>query len=169
MSGELRRDDIIKILHDSKIPISGTFLSNSCKVSRQIIVQDIALLRAKGHDIISTNRGYVLRPPELCKRVIKVAHSDSQIEDELSTIVNLGGTIIDVIVKHNIYGEFKALLNISSIQDVMDFINKMNNGEAVPLKNVTDNIHYHTISAENDEILDNISKELRSKKYLQDS
>ena len=44
--GEERREHIIQLLTQTKKPISGTELARQMKVSRQVIVQDIALLRA---------------------------------------------------------------------------------------------------------------------------
>lgn len=169
MAKSNRHDNIISILNNGGMPVSGNFLSDITGVSRQIIVKDIALLKANGHNIISTNRGYVLYLPENCTRIFKVSHSDEQIEDELSTIVSFGGTIVDVFVKHNIYGDLKATLNISTIKGVKDFINKMDSGEATPLKNVTDNIHYHTVTALNENILDKIESALSEKNYLKDN
>lgn len=167
MSKNNRRENIISILNNGGLPVSGSDLSDATGVSRQIIVKDIAMLKADGHNIISTNKGYVLFLPEKCTRIFKVKHSDEQIEDELSTIVSYGGTIVDVFVKHNIYGDLKATLNISTIKEVKDFINKMESGEATPLKNVTDNIHYHTVTAINESILDEIESALSKKSYLQ--
>ena len=53
MSGEKRRENLLKILQESTNPVSGTELAEKFNVSRQIVVQDIALLRAKNHEIIS--------------------------------------------------------------------------------------------------------------------
>ena len=60
MSGEERRNQIIHILQSSDTPISGVKLAKMLDVSRQVIVQDVALLRAKDICIHSTNRGYVI-------------------------------------------------------------------------------------------------------------
>ena len=60
MTGSERRDQIIKRIQESQVPVSGTQLAKEYEVSRQVIVQDIALIRAAGHKIISTNRGYIL-------------------------------------------------------------------------------------------------------------
>ena len=123
MSGEERRTSILNIICNSKTPISGGKLSKELNVSRQIIVSDIALLRASGYDIISTNRGYVINNPSGISSIIKVNHTDEQIEDELNTIVDLGGTVVDVFVNHKVYGLISANLNIRSRRNVMEFIN----------------------------------------------
>ncbi len=165
MTGKERRDSIIKMI-SGKSPVSGGSLSKSLDVSRQIIVSDIALLRAEGYDIISTNRGYFLNSPSGATIVVKVNHTDEQTEDELNTIVDLGGTVIDVFVHHKVYGKISADLNIRSRRNVKEFIENIKSGKSTPLKNITSNYHYHTISAENEEVLNIIVEELKNKGYL---
>ena len=53
MDGNKRRQAIIDILKNSLQPVSGTYLAKTLQVSRQVIVQDIALLRAGDYDIYS--------------------------------------------------------------------------------------------------------------------
>ena len=60
MTGSKRREELINTIKSSTSPISGKTLAQLYDVSRQVIVQDIALLRTAGYDIISTNRGYIL-------------------------------------------------------------------------------------------------------------
>ena len=165
MTGKERRDSIIKMI-SGKSPVSGGSLSKSLDVSRQIIVSDIALLRAEGYDIISTNRGYFLNSPSGATIIVKVNHTDEQSEDELNTIVDLGGTVIDVFVHHKVYGKISADLDIRSRRNVKEFIENIKSGKSTPLKNITSNYHYHTISAENEEILNIIVEELKNKGYL---
>jgi len=165
MTGKERRDSIIKMI-SGKSPVSGGSLSKSLDVSRQIIVSDIALLRAEGYDIISTNRGYFLNSPSGATIIVKVNHTDEQTEDELNTIVDLGGTVSDVFVHHKVYGKISADLDIRSRRNVKEFIENIKSGKSTPLKNITSNYHYHTISAENEEILNIIVEELKNKGYL---
>lgn len=166
MSKDTRCNEILSIIRKSGVPVSGTELAKQFGVSRQVIVQDIALLRASNYDIISTNRGYILNSPKSCQRIFKVCHSDEQIEDELTTIVDYGGTIVDVFIKHKVYGEFRAMLSISSKRDVLQFIKSLENGLAMPLKNVTQDNHYHTVEAQSEEILNEIEEALKAKKYI---
>ena len=120
MNGEERRNKIIDYIEHSPVPVSGTALANHFSVSRQAVVQDIALLRASGNDILSTNRGYVIAPkPKVFTRTFKVSHSDDQTADELSLIVDLGGKVLNVFVDHNVYGRFEAKLDITSRRDVV--------------------------------------------------
>ena len=108
MTGSDRRQEILKNIKESDRPVSGSKLAKDYDVSRQVIVQDIALLRASGYDIISTNRGYVLEGQTCAERVFKVRHTDEQLETELCTIVDLGGQVKNVMVNHKVYGHIEA-------------------------------------------------------------
>lgn len=99
MVGETRRKELLKYISDSDKPISGTKLAELFQVSRQVIVQDIALLRAADCDIISTNRGYLCRENKKATRVFRVYHTGEMIEEELNAIVDCGGTVLDVFVQ----------------------------------------------------------------------
>lgn len=166
MTGSKRREKIIHKIQTSKTPVSGAELAEICSVSRQVIVQDIALIRAAGYDIISTNRGYVMNAPKGITRVFWVSHTDEQIGDELCTIVDLGGKILDVGVKHKLYGCMQAPLNISSRRQIQEFLQDMKDGKSSPLKNITANDHYHTVEAESTQVLDMIAQELVQKGLL---
>lgn len=168
MEGILRREKLIEILENAKQPISGTELSKKLKVSRQVIVQDIALLRAINKNILSTTKGYLIyvREDKKVNRCFLMKHTTDEIQDELCTIVDLGGKVLDVIVSHDIYGEIKADLIINNRQDVYDFVHKVQSNNTIPLKELTDNIHLHTIEADSEEVLDNIEEMLREKGYL---
>lgn len=167
MSGEERREEIINIIRASSTPVSGGKLAELFSCSRQVIVQDIALLRASDYDIISTNKGYMLTSKHISKtRTFKVCHDDKSTEDELITIVDLGGKILDVFVEHNPYGKVSAPLGLSSRRDVLHFIENIQNEESSLLKNITSGIHFYTVEADSDEILDEISEALKQKKYL---
>ncbi len=170
MEGKERREQLVKILRESREPVSGTELSRSLGVSRQVIVQDIALLRAQDLNIFATTKGYLIYQLEKSsvKRIFTVKHSNEQIEDELCTIVDNGGKILDVQVKHEIYGEIGTELIIRNRLEVYDFVNKVKEQKIVPLKELTDGIHKHTIEAETEETLNRISKALAEKGYLID-
>lgn len=166
MTGKERREEILKTIKGVKIPISGTELAKKYNVSRQVIVQDIALLRAENYRIYSTTRGYLLQDAFSTKRVFEVYHTDEEIDDELKTIVDLGGTVVDVFVEHQVYGSLKVELNINSRRKIDEFVEKLKKGEANPLKNLTYGKHFHTIEADSEETLSLIEKELREKGYL---
>ena len=166
MKGEERRKQLLNILSSSNNPVSGGTLSKELNVSRQIIVQDISLLRANGATIFSTNKGYLLQEDRKYSRVFKVYHTDDQVEEELSTIVDAGGQIRDVFVYHKVYGVLKADMGIKSRRDIRAYMEEIRTGKSSLLKNVTSGYHYHTIDAESEEILDAIQEELQQKGFL---
>lgn len=168
MEGNKRREQLVDIIKNNGEPISGGELSKRLGVSRQVIVQDIALLRASDINIISTTKGYLIYPLDTSdvKRIFRVKHTNEQIEDELCTIVDNGGKILDVLVTHEIYGEITTALIIRNRQDVYDFVNKVKEKKIVPLKELTDGIHRHTIEADSEETLNRINRALKEKGYL---
>lgn len=167
MNGDARRQQIVQLLANSQEPIPGTRLSQCLNVSRQIIVQDIALLRANGTEILSTNKGYVLSTKSSSKsRVFKVFHSDEAVVDELHTIVDLGGKVDDVFVYHKVYGVITAEMNLKSRRDIQCYLHDLSSGKSSLLKNVTSGYHYHTVTADSEEILDMIQASLQEKGFL---
>lgn len=156
MVGEIRRKEILEYLTNSVTPVSGTALARKFQVSRQVIVQDIALLRAKNWEILSTNRGYIMNHPKSVERIFWVCHNGDQIEEELNAVVDLGGVIVDVSVQHQVYGELRAPLNIRSRRQVQQFLEDIQSGRSKPLTNLTSGHHCHKICAESEEILDMI-------------
>lgn len=161
MTGEERRERILDAIRAAGKPISGSALASECRVSRQIVVQDIALLRAAGYDIVSTTRGYLLQSPAALTRTYGVKHEDSQIEEELNAIVDMGGRVLDVYVEHSVYGKLRAELSIGSRRQVREFLDRIQNGKAQPLNNLTSGKHWHTVEAEGEETLDLIGQTLQ--------
>lgn len=166
MKGTERRKKIIQHISSSGRPVSGTDLATEYGVSRQVIVQDIALLRATGCQIISTNRGYLLVEKELPRKVFKVTHTEEQMDDELKTIVDLGGTVVNVFVWHRVYGKVTGDLDINSRRKIKAFIESLGESKSEPLMNITSGYHYHTVEAPDQETLDLIEKALDEKGYL---
>lgn len=161
-----RRKEIALMLLSSDYPVSGAVLSEKFGVSRQIIVQDISLLKASGYEILSTHHGYILQNAPLKERVFKLKHTTEQTEDELNTIVDLGGTVADVFVWHKVYGKLQAKLNIFSRLHVKQFIEGVRSGKSSELMNITGGYHYHTVNAESEKILDDIEAALNRKGYI---
>lgn len=166
LNGAERRKKIVEMIRDSEKPISGTALGKATGVSRQVIVQDMALLRTEGYPVLATARGYLLDEPQVCVRLFKLCHTNEQTEDELTTVVDLGGCVRDVMVNHRIYGEVSAPLNIRNRRDVQNFMKDLKSGKSVPLMNVTSGYHFHHICAESEEVLHEIEDELKKKGYL---
>lgn len=166
MNGQERRKEILKILHNSGKPVPGVKLAKLLDVSRQVIVQDMALLRANGVDILSTNRGYVVAEEKRCSRVFKVFHTDEQVEEELNLFVDFGGRVKDVFVYHKVHGVIKVDMNIKSRVDVQRYIRDISTGKSTQLMKLTSNYHYHTITADSEEILDMIQNDLQKRGFL---
>lgn len=166
MTGTERRNEIVKIIQNSTVPVSGSALASSLGVSRQVIVQDIALIRTAGYDILSTHRGYIINAPHTVQRVFKVYHGDDLLEDELCSIVDLGGVVRNTMINHKIYGHLEAQLGIRSRKDVKEFMQAIECGKSSPMKNITGGYHYHTIEADSEETLTLIENMLREKKFL---
>lgn len=168
MDGEQRRKEILKVLNENTKPISATFLARKLEVSRQVIVQDVALLRAQGCDILATARGYILNKEAkaMCQRVVLVKHDKKHSEEELNIIIDNGGRVRNVIIIHPVYGELVADLMLRTRRDIKQFVTKVEQSDAVPLLNLTDGTHMHTIEAASEEELDIIEEELKEHGFL---
>ncbi len=171
MEGEERREKIRKLLSTSTNPVSGSELAKIMGVSRQVIVQDIALLRAMDKNILSTNKGYLIYNPDMgntkIKRTIAVKHEDAEMQEELYLIVDCGGTVLDVVVEHDVYGQLTGELILKNRQDVDEFIEKINNSRSQSLLTLTGGKHFHTIEAEDEAILKRIEEKLKERGFLQ--
>lgn len=167
MDGKVRRQEIIQRLEQSTQPLSGSMLAKQLGVSRQVIVQDIALLRTQ-YSILATAQGYLLyvAPGRGHQRAFSVRHDSQQIHDELSSIVALGGRVLDVIVEHDVYGQLQADLNLTTIHDVELFCQRLRDSNCGPLFPISAGVHFHTVEAPSEEILDQIEETLAAKGYL---
>lgn len=167
---EERRNKLLKRLKESQKALIGSELAEEFQVSRQVIVQDVALLRARGEKIIASSQGYIYEANlgmSTVRTSIACRHGDGkELRDELLTVINYGGQIIDVKVEHPIYGELSGNLMISSVDDLDNFINNFEKDKAALLSELTDGVHLHTIEAVNEQVLEKIKNELREKGYL---
>ena len=161
-----RRKAIVNLLLSAKDPLSGGELAQRFHISRQIIVQDITVLKGTGYEILSTSQGYIMQKSPLAERVFKVRHTTEQTEDELSCIVDLGGTVVDVFVWHKVYGRIDAPLNIFSQMQIKQFLEGVRTGQSTELMHITGGYHYHTVRAENEAILDRIEVALAERNYI---
>ena len=147
MDAAARRETIRQILSQTGRPISAAALAARLGVSRQIIVGDVALLRASGTDIAATPRGYVLRHAVRgLVRTVACCHTAEGMEAELTAVVDLGCAVLDVIVEHPIYGELTGTLELRSRYDVQQFIARCQEADAAPLSLLTEGIHLHTLA-----------------------
>ena len=171
MTGEKRRTEIVRELTNASAPLSGTYLAGRFSVSRQVIVQDIALLRADNKEVLSTNKGYYLHRGkseggERFRRVFYVNHSTEDTLTEFCAIVDFGGRVLDISIDHDLYGQIQADLLINNRLDAKEFVAQMAESRHLPLKALTDGGHYHTVEAETERQLDFIEMELERLGYL---
>ena len=168
--GKKRRERLMSALEQADRPVSGTELAKRFGVSRQVIVQDIAILRAENQPVLSTYKGYILQKQgpgaESSIRVFCLAHSTEDTLDELCTIVDYGGTVLDVSVEHQLYGWLRGDLVIRNRLDAMEFTERLKQCPDQPMKSLTGGCHYHTVSAPSDKHLDMIETALNQKGYL---
>ena len=171
MNGEIRREKIKQMLAGASQPMTGTALAATLHVSRQVIVQDIALMRAEQLPIVSTNKGYLLGPDAARssqpKRVFFVRHTTEQMLEEFMAVIELGGRILDVSVEHDLYGPIRADLLIENAREAADFVERLDRCRDNPLKVLTDDRHYHTVTAPSERLLDLIEQEFRSRGFLE--
>lgn len=186
---EARRASLLDALRSANAPVSGGQLANTLNVSRQIIVQDIALLREAGANIVATTKGYVLadaaqtaaqnatqtmaqnaeQPAAVLDepaRTFKLHHEVEQTREELQTIIALGGRVYNVSISHRAYGRITAPLEIADQADIERFINDIESGKSSPLSTATSGYHYHLVSAPSNEALEAIGRALADKGFL---
>lgn len=172
MEGEARREKIIEMLITEDRPISGSEFAKTLGVSRQVIVQDIALLRASDKNILSTTKGYVMYVPDrkntAVRRTIAVNHEDARMPEELYLIVDHGGKVLDVVVEHDVYGQITGELQIKNRLDVEQFIERIRNSCSQSLLTLTQGDHYHTVEAKDEAALDMIEQKLKEKGFLKE-
>ncbi len=170
MSSEIRRNQIRDILRNRFSPLSAAELAKKLNVTRQTIVGDIALLRAQGADIIATPAGYLfasnMAKGSMLERQIACCHTPSELENELFTVVDNGGEILDVIVEHPIYGQITGRLDIKSRFDAARFIDSICKQNALLLSQLTEGIHLHTIRCKDEPAFERILSALSAKGLL---
>lgn len=166
MNSAERREAILRELRAAERPVSATVLANRLLVSRQIIVGDVALLRAAGADITATARGYVMRTDGTALRRVVCCHSAEDLRRELELMVDYGCTVEDVIVEHSLYGELTGRLDLSSRYDVREFVEKVSAGGDKPLSALTGGIHIHTLRCGDDAAFEGLLAALRAEGFL---
>ena len=166
LKAEERRNRIWEVLEESREPLSGSFLAEKFNVSRQVIVTDIAILRAEGSEIISTSQGYITPEVRECKRIFKVHHTREECETELNLFVDHGAIVKDVFVSHRAFGVLRGELNIRSRLDVQEFVESIRSGKSSLLSSTTEGYHYHTLLAPSEKVLDTIENRLWEMGFL---
>ncbi|WP_406565389.1 transcription repressor NadR [Bacillus solitudinis] len=164
--GDERRRMIIEWLNQSSNPLTGSELAKRANVSRQVIVQDISILKAKNEPILATAQGYMYfqsAPPKRVQRIIACKHDSSKAREELITIVDHGVTVVNVMVEHAMYGDLTASLMISTRKEVEQFCNNLLETKASLLSELTEGVHLHKLEANTPHQLDAVELELTKK------
>ena len=165
MHAEERRQTILNLLRQSARPVSAGALAERFSVSRQIIVGDVALLRAAGAEISATPRGYLIqKAPAGLTRPVACRHDAAGMEAELNAMVDNGCTVLDVIVEHPVYGQLTGLLQLSSRYDEQQFLARCS--DARPLSDLTEGIHLHTLSCPDEAAWQRVLASLRQLNIL---
>ena len=166
MNAGERRGEILKILKQTEVPIAARELAGRFGVSRQVIVQDLAVIRASTPGILSTTKGYVMEQDSSCTREFKVRHSQDKAAQELNLIVDCGGHVKNISISHRVYGRVSAEMDIRSRQDVTEFIAALNDSQSTVLSTATSGYHYHLVEAASEERLDLIGEQLKAAGFL---
>ncbi len=164
MDSSKRRLLIMDILKKAQGAVTGSALSKRCNVSRQIIVGDVAILRAQGIHIISTPRGYQLIAKQKggLQQVFVCCHGPEMVEKELEAIVDNGGIVHNVVVEHEVYGDLEGKLNLHSRRDIQQYLKRMNDSKAELLSRISGGIHTHLVETANAEDMAAIQDALES-------
>ena len=170
MNADIRRKQILDLISNEETPVSASALAKKLTVSRQVIVGDVALLRAQGHEIIATARGYTLvqKLKEGNQYLGKVAcqHTAKSTKAELYAIVDLGAVVVNVIIAHDLYGEITGNLNLKTRKDVDGFISRVKSAEVKLLSELTQGLHLHTIACRDKDHFEQVVQALDAGGFL---
>ena len=164
--GEKRRLLLVDVLKAASQPLPGRTLGELTNVSRQVIVSDITLLKARNEPIMATSRGYVYlhqaSDSEKFEKTIACNHLPEQTEEELTILVDNGVTIKDVRIEHPVYGDLSACIMVTNRTEVKEFIQKISDVNGVFLLNLSTNgIHIHTLVADSEQQVNSAEAALR--------
>jgi uncharacterized protein len=151
---EGRRARLTAILRARSDAVPGGELARLLGVSRQVVVQDIAVLRAAGATVVPSPRGYLWRPSddglERAGRVrarVAVRHSQAETATELHALVAAGVRVVDVVVEHPLYGELRGYLDLGTPEEVDAWVESLARHQASLLSVLTGGVHLHTLEA----------------------
>ncbi|HTW25332.1 MAG TPA: transcription repressor NadR [Candidatus Baltobacteraceae bacterium] len=163
-----RRRQIVAWLRARGGPVPGGEIAKHFRVSRQCLVQDVAILRASGEEILATPTGYRL-PAESTRAhraILACKHPPERTEEELQILLDHGVKILDVIVEHPIYGELRGSLMLESRADLQDFLAHVRASHAALLSSLTNGVHLHTVEASRPEMIARAKAQLRARGFL---
>ncbi|MCL3777840.1 MULTISPECIES: transcription repressor NadR [unclassified Actinomyces] len=159
MEAARRRERVLDRLSAATTPVPAATLGSELGVSRQIVVGDVALLRAAGQAIRATNRGYVLaRPTTRARRSFHVQHGPELVEAELDAVIDAGGTLLDLSIPHAAYGQVTVDLLIRNHEDIAQLLEQLRTSP--PLSQLTNGDHFHTVEADDEATLDAVREAL---------
>lgn len=166
MTAAQRRAQIARILEQSHSPVSASSLAARLGVSRQVVVGDVALLRAAGSEILATPRGYLARQAPGLHCTAACRHDDARLKEELYLVADCGCGVLDVIVEHPVYGQLSGQVQVFSRADADAFCSALANNAAGPLCSLTDGVHLHTLSCPTEAHRDRVLAALRQGGFL---
>lgn len=170
MSGTDRRDYLLKVLNQASEPLTGNVLAKKTGVSRQVIVQDISLLKATGEQIMATSQGYLLikhtQNDRTFKRLIVCQHTPEETAEELYLMVDQGVMVRNVVIEHPVYGDLEATLMLKDRHDVNEFLTKIKTTNAPYLAELTDGVHIHTLESDREEKIDSCIQALEARGFI---
>ena len=169
MTAARRRDEILQALAGASGPVSAAALAARLGVSRQVVVGDVALLRAAGSPIVATPRGYVLGGGQEgggVRCTVACRHGLDGLLDELYTVADCGCGVLDVTVEHPVYGQLSGQLQVFSRYDADVFWDAPQKNGAQPLCSLTGDIHLHTLVCPDEARKARVLAALEEKGYL---
>ena len=167
MDTDKRRKAILNLLKTSPQPIKGQELAEAFNVTRQVVVKDLAIIKAADPSIVSTFGGYLaLKDKGVHKRIFRVRHTGDEMYDELRIILKYGGTTEDIVIEHPYYGELKGNLYIRTLNDLEKFLDEFKKSGALPLSELTGGVHMHTVTCQDEASLGLIEEELTEEGFI---
>ena len=169
MTAARRRDEILQALAGASGPVSAAALAARLGVSRQVVVGDVALLRAAGSPIVATPRGYVLGGGQEGSGVrctVACRHGLDGLLDELYTVADCGCGVLDVTVEHPVYGQLTGQLRLASRYDVQEFVRLVSQRKAKPLSDLTGGVHLHTLRCPDEDSYRRVLSGLKEEGFL---
>jgi transcriptional regulator of NAD metabolism len=150
---EARRRRLVETLQARPAEaLPGAELARRLGVSRQVVVQDIAVLRARGLPVLPSARGYRWapedeRPDARLRARVAVRHRPEETAAELYALVACGVRVLDVVVEHPLYGELTGRLDLATPAQVGAWLEALAHHEAGLLSVLTGGVHLHTLEA----------------------
>ncbi len=167
-SGTGRRRRLVAYMRAHTGPVPGAELARRLHVSRQCLVQDVAMLRASGEEIVSTPQGYRLPAARVAahRAILACQHAPERTEEELQILVDHGVRVLDVVVEHPLYGELRGSLMLESRRDVDDFLRRWRRKQATLLSSLTRGVHLHTVEASRRDMIARAKARLDARGFL---